>query len=248
MEYYSLGKGVTAFTTDRSIGRDRESLLGALGMDDMPYFYPHQTHTDGVMAFDEKVLGELLKENLPQREAACRWGEGRDAVITNLTGVCIGISTADCIPVLVYDPVHHCAAAIHAGWKGTVRHIVDNALKAMHDAYGTMAEDCMAAIGPGISQESFEVGWEVHQQFADAGFEMDEVTTILPARVGDGEKPHIDLKEINRRQLLSKGVKANNIMVSPVDTFTDARFFSARREQVGDKKCGRILSGFVLHP
>ena len=57
---------------------------------------------------------------------------------------------------------------------------------------------------------------------------------------------HLDLKEINRRQLLSLGVTAQNIEVSPIDTYTDERFFSARREQKGNIKCGRILSGFII--
>ena len=59
-------------------------------------------------------------------------------------------------------------------------------------------------------------------------------------------KPHIDLKEVNRLQLMRKGIKEQNITVSPIDTFTDERFFSARREQKGTVKCGRILTGFML--
>jgi copper oxidase (laccase) domain-containing protein len=62
----------------------------------------------------------------------------------------------------------------------------------------------------------------------------------------DERRLHLDLKEINRCQLLSLGVLAENIEVSPIDTYTDGRFFSARREQKGDVKCGRILSGFVI--
>jgi copper oxidase (laccase) domain-containing protein len=62
----------------------------------------------------------------------------------------------------------------------------------------------------------------------------------------DEKRLHLDLKEINRRQLLSLGVSAENIEVSLIDTYTDERFFSARREQKGDVKCGRILSGFII--
>jgi copper oxidase (laccase) domain-containing protein len=62
----------------------------------------------------------------------------------------------------------------------------------------------------------------------------------------DEKRLHIDLKEINRCQLLAFGILAENIEVSPIDTYTDERFFSARREQKGNVKCGRILSGFVI--
>ena len=63
---------------------------------------------------------------------------------------------------------------------------------------------------------------------------------------GCGMKPHLDLKEINRRQLIAAGLKGENVMVSEIDTFTNEQYFSARREQKGKEKCGRILSGFVI--
>lgn len=241
MEYYNLGNSIKAFTTDRTIGRDREKIMSLLlPLSPDRFFYPHQTHTDNVMKVDADFF------LLPETERKER-GEGVDAVISNVTGACLGISTADCIPVLVYDPQHHAAAAIHAGWRGTVARIVRKAVEAMQREYGTVPQQCRAAIGPGISQESFEVGWEVHQNFLDNGFVMDEVTVVMPEKNGVGVKPHIDLKEVNRRELMAVGLSPENIEVSGIDTFTDERFFSARREQKGTQKCGRILSGFVLN-
>lgn len=237
MEYYRLGKDITAFTTDRTVGRNREKMAEILSFS--LFMYPHQTHTDCVKEVTEEFF------SLPEEEQKAMM-EGVDAVISNVRDACIGISTADCIPVLVYDEEHHCAAAIHAGWKGTVARIVEKAIVAMTKAYGTNPASCKAAIGPGISLESFEIGWEVHEKFVQAGFDMENVTVVLPTRDGMGKKPHIDLKEINRRELIAMGVKAESIYVSPIDTFTDGRFFSARREQKGDIKCGRILSGFIL--
>lgn len=254
MEYYTLGNNITAFTTDRTAARSPEKIWEALHQ--QPSFrpvaeplrrftYPHQTHTDKVIALSEDFFCLPIEQQKALKE-------GVDAVISNVKDACIGISTADCIPVLVYDPEHHCAAAIHAGWRGTVARIVRKAVNMMHDTYGTAPENCHAAIGPGISLESFEIGWEVRQKFIDEGFNMDNVTIILPSNDGNGTKPHIDLKEINRQELLAIGVKAENIEVSPIDTYTDPRFFSARREQAPPApdgtitKCGRILSGFVL--
>ena len=172
--------------------------------------------------------------------------EGIDAVVSDVRNVCLGISTADCIPVLVYDKAHHCAAAIHAGWRGTVVRIVEKAIQKMQELYATVPEQCEAVIGPGISQQSFEVGWEVYKAFEEAGFPMQDVTVEMPSSDGNGTRPHLDLKEINRLQLLSAGILPENISVSTIDTYTDTRFFSARREQKGTEKCGRILSGFIL--
>lgn len=246
MELYDLGKHITAFTTDRNVGRDGRLLLDALvsaGCDvaeDAPFFYPHQIHSANVMTADEA----FFRLSAAERKAA---GEGIDAVISDVKGACLGISTADCIPVIVYDEEHHAAAAIHAGWRGTVARIVVNAMKEMQRAYSTRPEACRAVIGPGISQQSFEVGQEVVDTFTDNGFAMDGVTVYMPSSLGDGQRPHIDLKEVNRQLLLEAGLLEKNIELSPIDTFTDERFFSARREQKGTTKCGRILTGFVLH-
>lgn len=238
---YPLGKDITAFTTDRTIGRDPSLLLPLLEKEGrvLHFARPHQTHQDKVL----KVSNEFFCLSIEEQKQMM---EGIDAVISNTKDICLGVSTADCIPVIVYDLEHHAAAAIHAGWRGTVKRIVEKTVRCMQESYGTEPEKCMAAIGPGISQQSFEVGWEVHQQFIDAGFDMNDVTIVMSSKDGNGTKPHLDLKEINRKQLLAAGLSAENIIVSEIDTFTDSRFFSARREQKGDEKCGRIFTGFVL--
>lgn len=248
MIYHNLGSDIIAFTTDRTAGRDKSLILQQLAVEHpdvigetsaISFYYPHQTHTANVINITPQFF-QLSQEEQKQR------GEGIDALISNAPLACLGISTADCIPVLIYDAEHHCAAAIHAGWKGTLQRIVEKAIQQMTETYATRPEQCTAAIGPGISWDSFEVGMEVVEAFTNAGFQMSSVTKMMPARDGNGERPHIDLKEINRQQLISQGIKASSITVSPIDTFTNTAFFSARREQKGDIKCGRILSGFVL--
>jgi YfiH family protein len=218
---YSLGEKIEAFTTDRTVGRNIPGVI-----------YPHQVHTDRIFA----ITSDFLALSERERKDAL---DGIDAIMSDVRDVVMGISTADCIPVIVYDSAHHVAAAIHAGWKGTRLRIVTKAIKEMQHLYGTDPSACTAAIGPGISQESFEVGQEVVDAFVEAGFEMSDYVIMK-------KKPHIDLKALNKFQLTSMGVKSQNITVSDVDTFTNPDYFSARREQHGDVKCGRILSGFML--
>lgn len=237
MIFYDLGKNITAFTTDRTVGRDERMLLASLPVQASKLIYPHQTHTDRIAVID----GQMLSLSPDERKMQL---EGIDAVLSDQRGVAIGISTADCIPVLVYDCEHHAAAAIHAGWKGTVQRIVEKAVAMMVKTYGTDVRHCRAAIGPGISQDSFEVGQDVVDKFSVAAFPMEQYTI-------QKKKPHIDLKAINRQQLIDCGVGEKDIFVSDIDTFTDERYFSARREQKPQAdgtvvKCGRILSGFVL--
>ena len=241
--------GSIFFTTDRTIGRNPRLISEALRRlypsfsafngDPKRFDRPHQTHTDRILQVTEAFFA------LPEEERKALM-EGIDAVVSDVRNVCLGISTADCIPVLVYDKAHHCAAAIHAGWRGTVVRIVEKAIQKMQELYATAPEQCEAVIGPGISQQSFEVGWEVYKAFEEAGFPMQDVTVEMPSSDGNGTRPHLDLKEINRLQLLSAGILPENISVSTIDTYTDTRFFSARREHKGTEKCGRILSGFIL--
>lgn len=237
---YNLGENITAYTTTREIGRDSRLLCPALGVAEERFARPHQVHGGTVKRIDEGFF------DLPPEEQKT-FLDGVDAVIYNIRYACIGISTADCIPVVAYDPVKHCAAAIHAGWRGTVQRIAEKTLEKMHEEFGTCFADLHCAIGPGISQQSFEVGDEVFDAFATAGFDMDSIAVRMP-RIVNGtvtseERWHLDIKLCNAMQLTAMGVKQENITISDLDTMTDDRFFSARRDGI---KTGRMLSGIVL--
>ena len=117
----------------------------------------HQVHGDRVAVV---TSADTTREEL----------EGYDALVTDVPGVAIGARTADCIPVLMYDPVHRAVAAVHSGWKGTVLKIAAKALSVMASKYGTRAADILAVIGPGIGPDSFQVGPEVAEAFLSAGF------------------------------------------------------------------------------
>lgn len=234
---FNLAPEITAFTTTRTHGRDPELLCPALGVSVGNFYRPHQVH-----GTDIQVLHAIPEGGMADV----------DAVIYNVRNACIGISTADCIPVVCYDPVNHCAAAIHAGWRGTVKRIVEKAVRRMAEEFGTDPTLLRCAIGPGISLDSFEVGDEVYDAFREAGFDMPRMAKRYPASDSQivNSKPsnckykwHLDIKECNRMQLLALGVADANIIVSDIDTMTDQRFFSARRDGA---KTGRMLSGIVL--
>ena len=164
--------------------------------------------------------------------------EGVDALVTRLSGFCLCVSTADCIPVMLYDKEKLVVAAIHAGWRGTVGRIVEKTLDVMNKSYGTDEKDIIACIGPGISLESFEVGDEVYRAFEEAGFDM----SLIAKKYA---KWHIDLWEANRLQLMNLGVKEENIEIAGICTYQSYEsFFSARRLGI---QSGRILSGIMLH-
>ena len=253
LEFYNLGDKVTAFSTTRhggySTGRyaafninrycgddetcirkNREALCALLGIADDRLLMPHQVHLTRVSRIDEALLS--LTEQ--QKGEAL---EGSDALMTDLKGVCIGVSTADCIPILLYDETHHAVCAIHAGWRGTVARIAEKTVAEMTAAYATQPEQIKAQIGPGIHLDSFEVGDEVYEAFEQAGFDM-------PTMSMRKEKWHIDLPECNRQQLIAAGIPAASIAVSPICTYQQsADYFSARRLSINS---GRIFTGIML--
>lgn len=252
---YNMGPSVVAFSTTRKGGystdcyasfnincycgdsedhilRNREVLCRQLGISDDRLIMPHQTHETRVACIDEAFLSLSTDERQQTLE-------GIDALMTNISGVCIGVSTADCIPLLLYDPQHHAVCAIHAGWRGTMRRIVEKAVQAMTETYATRPSDLIAQIAPGISLDSFEVGQEVCDAFAAAGFEMGKISSGM-----DGERPHINLPECNRQQLLACGLLAENITDCGICTYQHHdTFFSARRLGI---QSGRIFTGILL--
>ena len=158
-----------------------------------------------------------------------------DALITNCRGIALMVLTADCVPVLLYDPATHSAAAIHAGWRGTANGIVGLTVKKMADEFGTKPENLMAAIGPCIGTCCFEVGDDV------AGHFSRWPDTILRCR--ELLRPHIDLVLANRLQLEQAGVQASNIESSDECTKCGPHcLFSHRRNQT----LGRIGTGIML--
>ena len=228
--------------TAEHISENRRLLAQRLGIAPDHIILPHQVHGAEVRQIGADFL--LLPEN--ERRMIV---EGVDALVTNQHGICIGVSTADCIPVLLYDEAHHAVAAIHAGWRGTVQRIVQTTIDMMHLYYHTQPSELRAIIGPGISRDSFEVGDEVYEEFLQEGFDMAVVACQRPNMKKEGSvdqplKWHIDLPQCNALLLCQSGVPADHIQSSGICTYQHSdQFFSAR--QLGIQS-GRIFTGIML--
>jgi YfiH family protein len=161
-----------------------------------------------------------------------------DALVSDADGVLVGVKTADCVPVLIGDPRTGAFAAVHAGWRGTVQSIVLNAIEKMRAEFGTRPEDLIAAIGPAATCKNYEIGQDVIDEFAK-NF-PDSPHLFTPTRENHAL---IDLHAANKEQLLSLGVRAENIFIAPLCTMerTDL-FFSYRREKKTHGKTGRLMS------
>ena len=274
---YTVADGVLAFSTTRkggvsegnygefnineycgdepeNIARNRKQLADELGIALDHIIMPHQVHGVEVRQIADEFFS--MPDNVRKMVL-----EGVDAIVTDLKGVCIGVSTADCIPVLLYDEEHHAMAAIHAGWRGTLARIVHKTLQEMAFSFQTDPKKVKAVIGPGISLEHFEVGDEVYEAFEQAAFPMDEIAEQRPnaafgsnpqerdrlAEAGNVEQPlkwHINLPLCNLQILTHCGVPRENIFDCGICTYDHVdEYFSARRLGL---ESGRIYTAIML--
>lgn len=184
-----------------------------------------------------QVHGDGVKVVRTDADAA-NSDEKFDALISDLPAVLIGVKTADCVPVLIGDPTNKAFAAVHAGWRGTVRSIVVKAVDRMIENFGTKASDLVCAIGPAALCGNYEIGNDVIDAFA-SNFN-DHERYLSSTREGHAL---IDLHLANADQLVSLGVMPENIFRSPFCTMERSDlFFSYRKEKARFGKTGRLMS------
>lgn len=252
LEFVKPIDGVIAFSTTRGevngrnayssvnlcdyVGDDALRVLDArltlamqLGVDLDDLVMPRQTHSYRVAVIDEA----FRTLDIDEQEAAL---DGVDALVTRLSGVVIGVNTADCVPIVLADAQAGVIAVAHAGWRGTVGRIATAAVEEMC-RQGASADHIQAAMGPSICQECFEVGDEVVEAFGQAHFDLDAIVKRHPTT----GKAHIHLRAANRDVLVAAGVPLGNIVVSQhCSRCEHGRFFSARRLGINS---GRTFTG-----
>lgn len=157
-----------------------------------------------------------------------------DALLCNNPGLMVGVYTADCLPVLVLDPVRRVVAAAHAGWRGTAQGLLLEVVAAMRTCFGTRPEDLLAATGPAICGACYEVGPDVAARFQN----------WFPERTDLDRRTHIDLVEAARRQLARAGLRESCILSSGLCTCCGGSQFCSHRRTPGG--AGRMLAAIGL--
>jgi purine-nucleoside/S-methyl-5'-thioadenosine phosphorylase / adenosine deaminase len=237
-----LNLGFTKDDSHAAVERNRKLFLKTLRGEGWPLITLRQVHSDLIHKVD----------TVPEQHLA------GDGLITVTPGLLLAIQTADCIPVTLVDTRRHVVGVFHAGWRGTVKRIVQKGVGEMRRYFGTQARDIRAAIGPGVHNCCYQVGEEVRDQFhsqfeyAEKLFhetkESDEIherypLLFLTARApGHSELPKkiwLDLVEENRRQLLEAGVPPKNIGASDLCTSCRTDLLFSFRAEKG--KTGRLM-------
>jgi YfiH family protein len=240
-----LNLGFTAEDTREHVLRNRKLLAEAItGSLDTPLVTIRQIHSSVVAVADSTHIGQPCKG---------------DGLMTDKPGLLIGVLTADCTPVLVADRKKKAVAAFHAGWRGTVKRIVESGVGRMRLEFGSQPEDLVAAIGPSIGPCCYAVGEDVLSEFTSQFVYAEELfhevydsdpvkqkypmlflTQRTPGHSPIGPSLHLNVAEANRRQLLDAGLKASNISMVGGCTQCQPKLFFSHRGSHG--RAGRMLS------
>ncbi len=254
----SLNLGFTEQDSRASVDRNRKKFLNEVGAfskgREWPLVTVRQIHSDLIHCISANP------KKINQKSALAG-----DGLITQMPGILLGILTADCLPVILVDAKRRAVGVFHAGWRGTLKRIVEKGVGEMHRWFGTLAGDIRAAIGPGVHGCCYAVGPEVRTRF-ESQFEYGsklfrEVEESDPVREkypllfltarapGHSELPKtifLDLVEANRRQLLAVGVTAKNISTSPLCTSCRTDLLFSYRAEKG--VTGRMMAVAGIRP
>ena len=235
-----LNLGMTEWDVHTRVEANRRLLMNGLRADGMSLVTLRQFHSD-VIHLVEQAPAKALQG---------------DTLLTNRPGLLLAVQTADCVPILLVDTKRRAVAAVHAGWRGTLKRIAAKTLGRMRMAFGTRPEDVVAVLGPAIGRCCYEVGPEVVRAFASQfaratdwfdPFETEEepnplqwLSMVPPGHAPPPKKSRLDMIAANSWQLTEAGVPAATVIASTLCTAcrTDL-LFSYRRE---GSRTGRMMA------
>lgn len=194
-------------------------ITAAIGIDYRDTVLSKQVHEDKVLSVGCTDKGNgIIKENK---------FTSADALMTNEKGVALAATFADCTPVFFIDPIQKAAAVAHSGWRGTVKEISVRVIDRMHEVYCSKPENIICAIGPSIQEDHFEVGDDVAEIFIRK-FGEDTVRLY-------GDRYHVSMQKAIKKQLISAGVKEENIDDSGICTYCNSDLLFSHRKTNGKR-------------
>jgi polyphenol oxidase len=231
--FESLNTGFHTGDNHADVLSNRHKIAGVLSIDVAQFTFASQTHSSNVVVvgMQQRGLGSITPANAIANT---------DALITNCRGICICVQTADCVPLLMYDPDKQVVAAVHAGWRGTLRKVTMQTLNRMADEFDCNPEAMIVGIGPSNGPCCYDVGEDVKQEAIAA---LGSVEGIILSSATKG-KYIFDQWQANKMQLLESGVREENIEITPYCSQTHQQMFFSSR--AGKGVTGRTTSGIML--
>ncbi len=226
---FARGRGDEAANIQENYRR----MAAALEADMSRMVLSWQTHTVNIRQVTEEDAGKGVVRDRDYRDI--------DGLMTDVPGITLVTSYADCVPLFFIDPVRRVIASSHSGWRGTVGRMGQRTVEAMEQAYGCRPEDLIAGIGPSICAACYEVGEDVAEAFA-AGWGQALPADVLKPYPGRPGKYHLDLQRANERILQKAGIKAENITVTDICTCCNKELLFSHR---GSKGRRGNMGGFL---
>ena len=184
---------------NKEIFSNRKEYFGKIGIKQESVVTIGSLHNNNVAIVKNTDAGKILKDI--------------DGLITDRSDLFLSLTVSDCLPLYLFDPKNQIIGLLHCGWRGIEKNIVEEGIKKMINDFGSLPENILAGIGPGISKCHFEVGEDVAH------------------RLGSTEK-FVDLKDLINKKLLATGIKQNNVEISLECTFClSDKYFSFRRDK-----------------
>ncbi len=212
------------------VAENRRRLAEALNLRDADIVSCHQVHGTSI--------AKVGVEDAGAKFAGC------DGLMTDAVALPMMLVFADCVPLLIYDPVHHALGAVHAGWRGTLNGAATALLWAMQAAYDTLPAQVHVCIGPSIGPDSYEVGAEV---VALAEARLPDPGAALRYPNGTERAAHLDLWQANLQLLTQAGVAPEQVEIAGIDTAQHTADFFSHRAEAG--RCGLFaLVTWLLPP
>lgn len=243
--YTSLNASISTGDNPAAVAHNQRLISDMLGL---PLRAARPVHGASVIEMTRDD-GDWLPEYGPVRMRAA----SADAMVTRTPGVGLFWAYADCTPILLYDPAHHAAALVHAGWRGTSLAVARRAVEAMTARYATCPGDLLAGIGPAIGACCYAVSEEVRDRFratpdvwAHACFEERPVEAEIEGETASASQLYLDLWESNRRQLVAAGLRPEHIELAGICTGCRTDLFYSHRVERG--KTGRFGVAIGLLP
>jgi YfiH family protein len=182
----------------------------------------------------------VLKRGTTAADAAAVRPDG-DAIASDEAGLVLAVMVADCVPIVIVDPVRGAAAAIHAGWRGSCARVAPAAVAAMSREFGSDPADLLAAIGPSVGADDYQVGDALVAAFKESGHAASDIERWFQRR---GPKPHLDLWRANADQLRAAGLAGDHIYTCGLSTVSHPDVFESYR--VDGERAGRMAALIVV--
>ena len=184
--YSSMNLSLSRGDSPEAVEENTKRIARAIGVEKEKMVYTQQTHTTNVAVVSQKDAGSTLKET--------------DGLVTNSPGICLVTFYADCVPLYFVDPVRRAIGLSHSGWRGTVGKMAAATVEKMKECFGTRPEDIIAAVGPSICQDCYEVSEDVTSRFKETFREEDWKDLFYKKENGKFQLDLWKANEINLRE------------------------------------------------